>query len=171
MLKKIFLTIPALFAGPAAVLLVFMFGYDWSVYGAGFTALIVSGRAIAQIWKRKNMDDPPTLNEVVSSSQYETAATAISKTYIGLFFVFCAIIAYLDSPVLGWWWAVIIIAGLFASSILFALPMTGLKLILATKVGISPLTIGGRIFYNFFDFSGYILLWLVTRYTINVLSA
>lgn len=117
------------------------------------------------------MKERPKFDEVISSPAYDEAATAVSKTYIFLFFVFCGIVAYLDEPTLGWWWAAIIIGGLFASSILFAAPMTGLKLLLGTKVGISPLYTGGLILYLALDLVGYALLWFVTRYVINALSA
>lgn len=112
----------------------------------------------------------PSFDEVTAHPSYDKAATQVSKTYITLFFVFCAIIAFLDKPTLGWWWAAILIGGLFASSILIAAPLTAVKIALGTKVGISPLSAFGRIFYLAYDLAGYVFLWFVTRYAISALS-
>lgn len=117
------------------------------------------------------MNERPDFKDAVSSPSYEKLATEAAKTYIFLFFIFCGIVAYLDEPTLGLWWAAILVGGLFASSILVAAPMTGIKLLLATKVGINPLKSGGRMFYSALDFVGYAALWFATRYTINALSA
>lgn len=117
------------------------------------------------------MSERPTLNELVSTPSYDKAATQVAKTYVFLFFIFCGVIAYLDKPTLGWWWAVVLGVGLFASSILVALPMTYLKLLLATTGGLSPLSRGARVFYIALDFAGYGILWFVTRYAIHALSA
>jgi hypothetical protein len=109
-------------------------------------------------------------DEVTAHPSYDKAATQVSKTYITLFFAFCAVVAFIDSPTLGWWWAAVLIGGLFASSILIAAPVTALKIALGTKVGVSPLSLFGRIFYLAYDLAGYVLLWFVTRYAINALS-
>jgi hypothetical protein len=116
------------------------------------------------------MSDNPSFTEAVSHPSYDAAATGVSKTYIFLFFAFCAVVAYLDSPPLGLWWVAVLTVGMFAASILFALPVTALKLFLATKVGISPLSAGGKALYMLIGLGSYVLMWYCTRYALNALA-
>lgn len=51
--KKALLTLPALLVGPVVVLVVHLVGYDWSVFGAGLTAALVSLLAVSAVWKRR----------------------------------------------------------------------------------------------------------------------
>jgi hypothetical protein len=53
MWRRILLTIPALLLGPAAVLIVFVLGYDWHVTAAAMMALIISAMAVVEVWRKK----------------------------------------------------------------------------------------------------------------------
>ena len=114
---------------------------------------------------------PPSFREATSTQSYDRLASNISKSYIFLFYIFCAVIYFIDKPAIGWWWAAVLIGGMFVASILFAAPMTWLKIYLGTKGVISPFSAGGKILLLVMDFVGYACLWFVTRYVINALSA
>lgn len=116
-------------------------------------------------------DFVPTIEDVVSHPSYDQAASRVAKSYIFMYFIFCGVVAYLDAPSLGLWWLAVIGVGLFASSIVFALPVTYIKLTLGTKAGISPLTVKGKFLYLAIDLIGYVALWYATRITINFLSS
>jgi hypothetical protein len=53
---KLFLSLLALLAGPVAIILIMPF-YDWSVTGAAYTALFISGSAVLSVWRKKQV--PP----------------------------------------------------------------------------------------------------------------
>jgi hypothetical protein len=53
MWRTTLLTIPALLAGPAAVLIVFVLGFDVPVAAVAPMALIISGMAVIDVWRRK----------------------------------------------------------------------------------------------------------------------
>ena len=118
----------------------------------------------------QNDDQPPSLEEITSSPAFDRSADAISKSYIFLFFVFCGVIAYLDEPNLGWWWAAILVGGLFASSLLFAAPVTMLKLFLGTKGLVIPFSAGGKLILFIIDLVGYVGMWFATRYVIALVA-
>tara|TARA_R110000868_G_scaffold305008_2_gene566133 strand:- start:274 stop:651 length:378 start_codon:yes stop_codon:yes gene_type:complete len=114
---------------------------------------------------------PPSITEMVETPGYDQAASGVSKTYIVLFFIFCGVIGYLDQPDLGWWWAAVLIGGMFATSILIAAPITLIKLSLGSKGLVSPFSTIGKIALRLVDLIGYLCLWFATRYVINLLSS
>jgi hypothetical protein len=107
--------------------------------------------------------------DAASQPSFDAAATAVSKSYIFLFFIYCGVIGYLDSPNIGLWWIAVLAIGMFAASLVFAMPATWVKLALVTKLGIGP-TGAGWFLYRAIDTAGYVALWFVTRYAINALS-
>lgn len=87
-----------------------------------------------------------------------------------MFAAFCGIIAWLDSPSLGWWWIAVLVAGFFIVPALFVAPMTAISLLLGARAGVNPYTPGGRMVYLAVDLCGYLALWLTTRWSLNALD-
>lgn len=113
---------------------------------------------------------PPSISEVEETPAYDRAATGVSKDYIVLFFIFCGVIGYLDQPNLGWLWAVVLIGGMFAASIVIAMPVTLFKLMLGSKGLISPFSKTGKLVLRLIDLIGYAVLWIATRAGIGALA-
>src|SRR5262245_9665840 len=110
------------------------------------------------------MSDKPTAQDIVSSPAWDRSVSRVAKGYIFAFFFFCAVVAFTEGPQLPWWqWAAVIVGGMFVVAIAFALPVTGLKLLIATRTSIDPHSAAGMLLYLFVDFLGYAALWLVTR--------
>ena len=107
------------------------------------------------------MDKKPSIKAISATPKYQDAASQISKAYVFLFFIFCGIIGYIDQPVLGLYWILILIIGMFGASLLVAAPITYIKLLLGTKTNCPTIVI------RQLDLVGYIILWFLTRYSIN----
>lgn len=62
MTKKLLLTIPAAFSGPALVLLTMLF-YDWSIVGGFYVMMIVSFLAVKMVWFPEKSKPEDSINE------------------------------------------------------------------------------------------------------------
>jgi len=115
-------------------------------------------------WVMKHL----SVRKALSYPGFNVAATATSKSYIFTFFIFCGVVAYLDSPPLGLWLIAILVAGMFATSVLIACPVTWIKLSLVTNAGIAPVNFGGKVLHRVIDLAGYVALWFASRYALNL---
>jgi len=95
---------------------------------------------------------------------------AVARSYFYLFFIFCAVIAFLEKPALGLWFVVVLVTGAFAVPLLIAVPLMHLKKVLRTKGLLRPQNRQGPIHYRLIDVTGGVILWYATWGAISVLS-
>lgn len=100
----------------------------------------------------------------------DSEAAPIARSYFYLFFVFCGVIAYLQKPVLGLSFVVVLVVGAFAVPLLIAVPLIYLKKVLGAKGLLRPLNEHGKIHHRIIDLTGAVVLWCVTLGTISVLG-
>lgn len=110
------------------------------------------------------------LSEIILHPAYHAAASTMAKSYIFAFVVFCVLIGFVDKPNLGFWWVAVLGAGIFVASLAFAMPITGIKVVLAAKLEIVPEGVGWLL-YCTIDLTGYVALWFATRYVIDAIGS
>lgn len=154
---------------------------DWSWWYV-FYAMVVSGvaKGLEVVSKGQSnvpdsdtsidLDHRPSFSEFASHPLWDKHASEISRSYVFFYIAFIIVIYFLDKPALGWLWIPVIVVGIFAAPLCIAMPVTIFQVFLGTTVGINPLKPLGRLFFMVYSIGGYVLLWIITRYSINAID-
>ena len=69
------------------------------------------------------MSQQPDIEESMTGPAHDTAAAAVARSYFYLFFIYSGVIAYLEKPMLTWWFLGVLVIGAFAVPLLVAAPV------------------------------------------------
>ena len=110
------------------------------------------------------MSQQPDIEESISNPNpgHDTASAAVARSYFYLFFIYCGVIAYLEKPMLTWWFLGVLIVGAFAVPLLIVAPLMYLKKILAAKGTLRPQNAEAKYHHRLIDLAGAVVLWFVT---------
>lgn len=116
------------------------------------------------------MSDYPDAAKPETALFGDQREAAVARSYFYLFFIFCAVIAFLEKRDLGLGFVVVLVTGTFAVPLLIAVPLIYLKKVLGTKGLLRPQNGQGKVHYRLIDLTGVVVLWYATWGAISVLS-